>query len=250
MPIVSEKQQSSLEEILKAGGHFAYSRSKRHPKMKSFIFSVQNSVEIFDLEKTDKRIEAAKEFLKNLGKTGKTILFVGTKNGVNKIIQSVAKDLDLPYVSERWLGGTLTNFKEIKNRIDHLSDLSAKKESGELEKYTKKECLQVEKKILKLKKYFGGIARLKNQPSAIVVVDSKQEKNAIAEAKQNNIPVIAIMNSDCDPGDADYPIPANDNSLTSVKYFLSELSAAYREGLALGENEQKEAAPNMGGDKK
>lgn len=220
----------SVEEMLTAGAHFGYSRSSRHPKMKSFIFTNRNDTEIFDIEKTKNKLMAAKEFLKNLAKEKKTLLFVGTKKEAQESLEKSAKELNMPYVAERWLGGTLTNFKEIKNRIDCLNDLLQKKSSGELEKYTKKERLQIERKIIKLEKYLKGLQQCRNLPSALIAVDSNYEKIAVQEARQMKIPVIALMNSDCNPEDADYSIPANDSSVSSINYFLSEFVKAYKEG--------------------
>lgn len=217
--------------MFQAGVHFGYSRSNRHPKMKPFIFTNRNGTEIFDLEKVQKKLALAKEFLKALGKEKKTVLFVGTKKEAQEAIKKSAKELNMPYVRERWLGGTLTNFKEIKNRIDYLNDLLQKRDSGELEKYTKKERLQIEKKIIKLEKYLEGLQQCKNLPAALIAVDSNYEEVARRETRTMNIPLIAIMNSDCNPKDADYPIPANDSSIASINYLLSELVKAYSEGL-------------------
>lgn len=217
--------------MFQAGVHFGYSRSNRHPKMKSFIFTNRNGTEIFDLEKIQDKLKLAKEFLKALGKEKKTILFVGTKKEAREAVEKSAKELNMPYVKERWLGGILTNFKEIKGRIDYLNDLLQKRDSGELEKYTKKERLQVAKKIVKMENYLAGLQQFKNLPAALVVVDSNGEKIAMEEARIMNIPAVAIMNSDCNPKDADYPIPANDSSITSINYLLSELVKAYSEGL-------------------
>lgn len=199
--------------------------------MKPFIFTNRNGTEIFDLEKIQVQLKLAKEFLKALGKEKKTVLFVGTKKEAQESIKKSAEELNMPYVKERWLGGTLTNFKEIKNRIDYLNDLLQKRDSGELEKYTKKERLQIEKKIIKLEKYLEGLQQCKNLPAALIVVDSNYEEVARRETRTMNIPLIAIMNSDCNPKDADYPIPANDSSIASINYLLSELVKAYSEGL-------------------
>lgn len=217
--------------MFQVGVHFGYSRSHRHPKMKSFIFLNRNDTDIFDLEKTQDKLSRAKEFLKSLAQEKKTILFVGTKKEAQEVIEKSAKDLNMPYVRERWLGGTLTNFKEIKDRIDYLNDLLEKRDSGELEKYTKKERLQIVKKIRKLEKYLKGLQPCKNLPAALVVIDSNKEKIAIKEAKVMHIPVVAIMNSDCNPEEVDYPIPANDSSIASINYLLEELVKAYKEGV-------------------
>jgi len=229
--ITLKSSDSNFEKMLKAGVHFGYSRSRRHPKMKQFLFGIKNNVEIFNLEKTKQKLDEAKEFMKNLGKENKKIIFVGTKIESRKLIESFAKEISALYVNERWIGGTLTNFKTIKNRINYLNDLIKKKETGELEKYTKKEQLQTEKEISKLKFHFQGLQTIEDLPSALVVVDSKKERNAIMEAKKISIPVMAIMNSDCNPDDVDYSIPSNDNSKSSIEYILKELTESYKEGM-------------------
>lgn len=226
-----KSSNSNFEKMLKSGVHFGYSRSRRHPKMKQFLFGIKNNVEIFNLEKTKQKLDEAKKFMKNLGKENKKAIFVGTKIESRKLIESFAKEISALYVNERWIGGTLTNFKTVKNRINYLNDLIKKKETGELEKYTKKEQLQTEKEISKLKFYFQGLQAIEDLPSALVVVDSKKEKNVIMETRKVSIPVVAIMNSDCNPDDADYPIPGNDNSKSSIEYILKELIEAYKEGM-------------------
>ena len=217
--------------MLKKGVHFGYSSTTLNPKMKPFIFAYRNNTEIFDLGKTFNQLSLAKEFLMALGKEKKPILFVGTKKETKENTESFAQELNMPYVAERWLGGTLTNFKEIKNRIDYLNDLYQKKESGDFEKYTKKERLQIERKIIKLNKYLIGLKQCQGLPAALIVVDSNYEKTAVNEAKKTKIPLIIIMNSDCNPEDADYPIPANDSSVSSINFLLRELVDAYKEGL-------------------
>ncbi len=222
---------ASIEELFKAGAHFGYSRSSSHPRMRDFLFGLRNNVEIFDLEKTMARLQEAKDFLKKLGKEKKQVLFVGTKAGIKDLTEKCAEEADMPFVTERWLGGTFTNFKKIKERCDYMQDLIQKKDSGELAKYTKKERFQIEKKVKRLKQYFSGLEKMKNLPSAIIVVDIGEEKIAVKEANDMLIPVIGIMNSDCDPDAADYPIPANDNSIASVGLILKELTEAYLSGV-------------------
>ncbi|MEW5907719.1 MAG: 30S ribosomal protein S2 [Patescibacteria group bacterium] len=224
-------EKNKLEEMTKAGMHFGYSRSRRHPRMSPYIFGARNNIEIFDLDKTVQKLEEAKNFVRNLGRENRKILFVGTKIEAKKIIEEFSKTIDMPFVSERWLGGILTNFKVIRNRMNYMDDLIKKRESGELNKYTKQERLKIEKEISDLKRNFGGLGKWESLPAALIIVDSKEEKNAIAEAKKVSIPIIAIVNSDCNPEDADYPIPANDNSLSSIQYIISELTDAYKEGL-------------------
>lgn len=222
---------SSFEEMLKAGVHFGYSRSRRHPKVKDYIFGVRNNVEIFNLEKTRQKINEAKNFIKTLAKDGRKILFVGAKVESKSLIEKFAKEVEMPFVNERWIGGTLTNFKTIKSRVKHLEDLIKNKESGELGKYTKKEQIKIEKEINKLRSYFGGLDKFEDLPSAIIAVDTKKEKIAVAEARKISIPIVGILNSDCNLDKIDYPIPANDNSASSVEYILKELTEAYKEGV-------------------
>ncbi|MFA4890561.1 MAG: 30S ribosomal protein S2 [Candidatus Paceibacterota bacterium] len=228
-----------IEEMFRAGIHFGYSRSSRHPKMKDFLFGLKNNVEIFDLEKTDEMLEKAKEFMVALGKEKKKFVLVGTKTEAKAIVEKFAKEINMPYVIERWLGGTFTNFKGIRDRINHMKDLEQKKMTKELEKYTKKEQLEIEREIIRLRNYLGGLVDMENLPSAILVIDSKKEKNAVKEANDTKVPVVAIINTDCDPNVADYPIPANDNSRTSIEFLLNELVGAYKEGVK--EFKEKEA---------
>lgn len=232
-----ESNTSSLDEMFRAGVHFGYSRSSRHPKMKNFLFGLKNNVEIFNLEKTETKLAEAREFLKNIGKEGRKILFVGTKTEIRGIVGEFAKELQMPYINERWIGGTLTNSKVIKRRIEYMQELKGKRDSGEFDKYTKWEKMQIDKEISDLEYYFGGLETMTNFPSAIVIVDSNKEKIAVKEAKHVSIPVVAIMNSDCNPDDAQYPIPANDNSVSSIKYLLGELAGSYKEGLKEAEKE-------------
>lgn len=231
-------EENNIDQVLKDmflnGMHFGYSATSRHPKMKPYIFGLRNGVEIFDLEKTKSCLDKAKDFVRNLGKDRKTVLFVGTKKEAKEATEKYAKELNMPFVNERWIGGTLTNFKNIKARIDYLNDMKKKRDTGELDKYTKKEKLNIERQIQKMEKYFGGLAEFfKSMPSAIIAVDSKHERISVEEAIVMKLPVIALLNSDCDPKGINYPIPANDNSSLSINFFLAELTKAYKEGTLL-----------------
>lgn len=246
-------KNEALENMFKSGLHFGYSRSNRHPDMKGFLFGIRNNVEVFDLEKVDKKLNEAKDFIAEIGKNKKQILFVGAKLEARSAVEKAAKELEMPYITERWLGGTLTNFKAIRKRIDYMEELEQKKESGELEsKYTKKERLLLEKDLLKLKRYFQGLWQMKNIPAALVIIDPCEEKIAVEEAKKISVPVTAVVNSDCNPKIADYSVPGNDNSLTSISYFLDEIVKAYKEGLsaAVQEDEIKEKSDSDKDDKK
>ncbi len=230
--INADDANKELREMLEAGVHFGYSRSSCHPKIKPFLFGVRNDIEIFDLEKTHIALHKAKKFLENLAKEGKKILIIGTKPGIRQLVEQASIELNMPYVSERWLGGTLTNFKVIKGRIDYFENLRQKKSSGELNKYTKKEISRFSKELSKIERFFGGLVQLKELPSAVLIVDPKKEKTALRENIQMSIPIIAIMNSDTDPTEVTYPIPANDTSPISVKYLLGHLVKAYKGGVA------------------
>ena len=235
-----EAEKKMIESLFKAGAHFGYSRTRRYPKMEKFIFALRNNIEIIDLSKTVRQLEEAKEFLSKMGREEKTVLFVGTKENIKFLVERYAKEIGMPYVVERWIGGTLSNFGQIKKRSEELQKLIEDKEKGAFEKYTKKERLMIDKKIEKMKKYFYTISNLTSLPSALVVVDTREEDVAVKEAKDMSIPVVGIMNVDCNPDDADYPIPANDNSVATVDFLLSELVSAYKKGLSERELGQEE----------
>jgi small subunit ribosomal protein S2 len=219
-----------IEQMFKVGAHFGYSKTKRHPSVKPFIFGVKNRVEIFDLEKTGKSLEEAKEFAKNIGSKRKKILFVSSKAEAVKIIKNEASSIDAPYVVGRWIGGTLTNYDEIKKRIARFLKLESDKEKGLLGKYTKKERLMIDREIEKLDKNFAGLTSLEGLPAALFVVDPKKEEIAVKEANDKGIPVIALANSDCNIKKVTYPITANDSSKMSIEFFVKEIMSAYEEG--------------------
>lgn len=186
------------EELIAAGAHFGYSKTKRHPSAKKYVFTTKNNTDIIDISATTEMLDEALKFVKTLGEEKKTILFVSTKPESKKIIEAAAKELKMPYVENRWIGGTLTNFPQIKRRIDVLLDLKAKKEKGELEKYTKKEQSDFARQIEKMTKYFGGLVGMVKKPDAIFIIDVRKEKNAVTEANKTKVPVISISNTDCD----------------------------------------------------
>ncbi len=215
-----------ITKMFEVGAHYAYTKSKRHPSTKSFIFGAKNGVDIFDLEKTKKSLEEAKEFVgKVLETAGKQILFVGSKSEAKNIVKEIAEGIEMPIVSNRWVGGTLTNFDIIKKRADRLLKLREDKESGELLKYTKKERNQLDKEVIKLERKFGGITSMKTLPSVVFVIDPRYESVAVEEAKQKNIPVVALANSDCSIKEIDYPILANDTSNKSIQFFTEEIAS-------------------------
>jgi len=221
-----------IERMFKAGAHFGYSRSRRHPSTSPFIFGTKNKVEVFDLEKTSDLLLRAKEFARKFGEEGKKILFVSGKYEAQDIIIEAASSIEMPYVAGRWIGGTLTNFSEMKKRIERLEDLTDKRESGELEKkYTKKERLLIDREIASLEAMFLGLLLMKKLPDALFVIDTKKESAAVAEAKKIGIPTISLSNSDCNVADIEYPIVANDASLSSITFFIREIAESYKYGV-------------------
>jgi len=219
-----EKDEFNIdtEEMAKAGLHFGRRTSKANPKMKTYLYGVRNTIHIIDLEKTKEKLVQSLLFIKNLISENKILLLVGTKIQVKELVKDFALACALPYINERWLGGTFTNFGIIKKRIDYFKDLEKKKAEGELEKYTKKERAKIDKILKDSEKKFGGIKDLEKLPDAIFVLDMKKDALAVKEARMKGIKVIGIANTNIDPTLADYPIPANDNAISSVKYILDK----------------------------
>jgi len=220
----------SLEEMLKVGMHFGHRTSHWHPKMAPFIYSSRKGVYVLDLTKTQKMLEEALNYAKKLTSEGKTILFVGTKNQVKKPLAQMAKEAGMPYVDEKWLGGFLTNFSIIKKTIRKYQDLVEKKQTGKLDKYTKKERLEFDRDIKKLEVKVGGLVSLNKLPDAIFVWDIKKEKTAVAEAEKKNIPMIAVCDTNVNPEAINYVIPANDDATKTVKMILNLFKEAILEG--------------------
>lgn len=216
------------KDLMEAGVHYGYSRTRRHPTVTKFLYGTKDKVDIIDLEKTIPQMEAAGKFLGELAATGKTVLFVGVKPEARNAIHETAGLLHQPYVTERWIGGMLTNFSEIKRRIQKLEEMKEKRASGEYEKFTKKEQLLLNRELDRLNKYFSGLIGMTKLPDAVVVVDSKKEHIAIAEARKSNIPVIAIGNTDCSIRAIEYPIIANDSSASSLSAILGILKDAFQ----------------------
>lgn len=225
------KTNTKIDEMLTAGAHFGYTRTRRHPSVKSYVLGSKNRVDILNLEKIEELSNKAREFVKTLASAGKTIIFVGSKPEARDVVKKTAEELGMPYVTERWIGGTLTNFPEIKKRIDKLAALLESREKGVTVVYTKKERLLIDREIERLQKYFAGLSTLKNLPAAIFVVDSKNENIAVKEALKMKIPVISLSNSDCDLSMITYPILGNDASMSSITFFVGEIAEAYREGV-------------------
>lgn len=215
-----------IEDLKKAGLQYGYSRTRRHPSVKPFIEGNYSGVDFINLEKTKEQLIEATDFLKAVHGAGKVILFVGVKPEVRQIVKEIALSLNAPYIAERFIGGTITNFPQIKKRIEKLHDLLKKKETGELSVYTKKEQLLIQRDIDRLDRDFGGISSLTNIPSAIVMVDSRHEDMCVKEAKHLHIPVVALCNTDCTIEGIEYPIVGNDGSVSSVRFVLEAIKSA------------------------
>ena len=221
---------ADIQTLFDAGAHFGFARARRHPSAVSFLFGTKDRTDIFDLEETTRRLATAREFAASLGGIGKHLLFVGGKQEALSTVREAAERVGAPYVAGRWIGGTLTNFKNIHKRIDRLQKLTSERESGELEKYTKRERLLIDREIDELLARFGGLVHMTDLPGALFVVDSRHEDTAVKEGNQLGIPVIALSNSDCDFSLIQYPIPANDTSVRSVSLIVGEVADAYGEG--------------------
>ena len=220
----------SLKDLLEAGAHFGHQARRWHPKMENYLFGVRDGVHIFDLAKTKEGLENAAAFVREIAARGGKIIFVGTKRQAQAIVKEEAKKANMPFVDQRWLGGTITNWEQIKKRIDRLLDMKEKREKGEYKKYTKKEQLLLDREIRSLERKIGGLVELKNLPEAIFVVDIKREEIAVREAKRKGILVVAIVDSNSDPGLVDYVIPANDDAVGAIKLIVSMIGGAAREG--------------------
>jgi small subunit ribosomal protein S2 len=217
----------NLDELMKNGVHFGFARGRRHPSVKNYIFGSKNKNDVFDLEKTNEKLAAALGFIAKLGEDKAQILLVGGKSEAREAVKMAGEATGLPYVAGRWIGGTLTNFPEIKKRIAKMLDLKQQKEKGELAKYTKKERLLIDREIAKLETYFSGLIPMQGLPKALFVVDARFEETAVREAKRLKIPVIALCGSDNDIKTIEYPIIGNDSSRASVKYIVNLVQKTY-----------------------
>ncbi len=226
-----------IDQLFKAGAHFGFVKSRRHPSAKEYIFGSKNKIEIFDLEKVKGELEKALKFIEDKGSVGAMLLFVGGKSEARKAVEKAGKDLGMPFVAGRWIGGSITNYSEIKKRIAKMEDLMGQKERNELGKYTKKERLLIDREIENLNIYFAGLATMKALPKVLVVVDPKKEHIAVSEAQKMKIPVVALAGSDCNLYSVDFAIPANDSSQASINYIVGEIVSAYK----LGVSKQKPA---------
>lgn len=227
---VHEMALISMKQLLEAGVHFGHQTRRWNPKMAEYIFTERNGIYIIDLQKTVKKVEEAYNFLRELSEEGKDVLFVGTKKQAQESVENEAKRANIFYVNQRWLGGTLTNFKTISKSIDKLHGIEKMEEDGTFDVLPKKEVIKLKAERDKLEKFLGGIKDMKGLPGALFVIDPRKEKNAIAEAKNLGIPVVAIVDTNCDPDEVDYVIPGNDDAIRAVKLLTSKMADAIIEG--------------------
>ena len=229
---MEEKTMSviSMKQLLEAGVHFGHQTRRWNPKMAEYIFTERNGIYIIDLQKTVKKIVEAYDFVRDIAAEGGEVLFVGTKKQATDAIREEAERVGMYYVNARWLGGMLTNFKTIRKRIDRLFQLEKMEEDGTFDLLPKKEVIKLKGEREKLEKFLGGIKHMKKLPAALFVVDLRKEKNAILEAKKLGIPVVAIVDTNCDPDEVDYVIPGNDDAIRAVKLIASTISNAIIEG--------------------
>ena len=236
----------SMKQLLEAGVHFGHQTRRWNPKMAAYIFTERNGIYIIDLQKTVKKLEEAYFFVRDTAAAGESILFVGTKKQAQDAIKEEAERCGQFFVNARWLGGMLTNFKTMRTRINRLNQLKKMQEDGTFDLLPKKEVIKLQLEIAKLEKYLGGVKEMKKLPGAMFVVDPRKEKNALAEAKKLGIPVVAIVDTNCDPDEVDYVIPGNDDAIRAIKLISQTMANAVLEGKQ-GEQlevaaEEKEAA--------
>ena len=230
----------SMKQLLEAGVHFGHQTRRWNPKMATYIFTERNGIYIIDLQKTVKKLEEAYFFVRDMAASGESILFVGTKKQAQDAIKEEAERCGQFYVNARWLGGMLTNFKTMRTRIARLNQLQKMQADGTFDLLPKKEVIKLQLEIAKLEKYLGGVKEMKKLPGALFVVDSRKEKNAIAEARKLNIPIVAIVDTNCDPDEIDYVIPGNDDAIRAIKLISQTMANAVLEGKQ-GEQREVEA---------
>ncbi len=220
----------SMKQLLEAGVHFGHQTRRWNPKMAPYIFTERNGIYIIDLQKTVYKMDEAYDFVKSVAAAGKPVLFVGTKKQAQAAVQDEAVRCDMYFVNERWLGGMLTNYKTISTRIKRLAEIHRMEEDGTFDKLTKKEVTKLRQEMEKLEKYLGGMKSMKGMPGALFVVDPKKEKIAVKEARTLGIPIVAMCDTNCDPDDVDYVIPANDDAIRAVKLIAGKMADAVIEG--------------------
>ena len=220
----------SMKQLLEAGVHFGHQTRRWNPKMATYIYTERNGIYIIDLQKTVKKLEEAYAFVRQLAENGESILFVGTKKQAQDAIKEEAERVGQFYVNARWLGGMLTNFKTMRTRIERLAQLKKMEEDGTFAMLPKKEVIKHQGEIAKLEKYLGGVKEMKKIPAALFIVDPRKERNAIAEARKLNIPIVAIVDTNCDPDEIDYVIPGNDDAIRAIRLIAATMANAAIEG--------------------
>src|SRR5579885_1847617 len=233
----------SMKQLLEAGVHFGHQTRRWNPKMAPFIFMDRNGIHIIDLQQTVARLNEAYNFVKQLAANGESILFVGTKKQAQEAVAEEAKRSGMYYVNQRWLGGMLTNFQTIQSRIRYLRELEARRDRGEFERLPKKEVQRLQDDITRLERLLGGIKDMKRLPAALFIVDTRKERTAVLEARRLEIPIIALADTNCDPDEMDYPIPANDDAIRAVRLLAAKIADAVIEGRRELEARQKDSEP-------
>ncbi len=231
----------SMKQLLEAGVHFGHQTRRWNPKMATYIYTERNGIYIVDLQKTVKKLEEAYNYVKDVAASGKTVLFVGTKKQAQEAIKEEATRCSMFYVNSRWLGGMLTNFKTMRGRVDRMNQLKKMEEDGTFDMLPKKEVIKLMHEQEKLEKYLGGVKDMKQLPGAVFVVDPRKEHNAIAEARKLKIPVVAIVDTNCDPDEIDYVIPGNDDAIRAIRLISGVMANAVTEGKQGEEVEEVEA---------
>jgi small subunit ribosomal protein S2 len=227
---ITSQNDDLVRGMYSHGVHFGFIKSRRHPSFKSYIYGVKNKIEILDLEKTKESLETALKFIEDIASKGGKILFVSSKSEAKDAVQSVGQKLNMPYVAGRFIGGTITNFSQIRKRVEKLESLLSQKEKGELSKYTKKERLLIDREIEKLKNFFSGLSVMKSLPQAVFIIDGKKESIAVKEARKMSVPIIAVCGTDNNLNDVQFPIPANDASKSSIEFILNKVSETFQAG--------------------
>jgi small subunit ribosomal protein S2 len=235
----------SMKQLLEAGVHFGHQTRRWNPKMKKYIFTERNGIYIIDLQKTVKKVEEAYNFMKSVAEEGGTVLFVGTKKQAQEAIKEEAERSGQFYINQRWLGGTLTNYKTINKRVKRIAEIEKMEADGTFDVLPKKEVVELKKEYDRLIKFLGGIRDMKSMPSAIFVVDPRKERNAIAEAKKLHIPIVGIVDTNCDPDEIDYVIPANDDAIRAVKLLTGKMADAILEAKQGVSDEEVAAEQNI-----
>jgi small subunit ribosomal protein S2 len=234
---------ATIKELLEAGAHFGHQTSRWHPKMKRYILTKRNKIHIVDLEKTADLLDKAGEYVKQLVAEGGKILFVGTKKQAQAIIEEEARRSDMYFINQRWIGGIMTNFTTIQSRMDHLVRLEDQQERGEFNRLPKKEARKKVEEIERLNKTMGGFKEMTRLPDALFIVDPAKERIAIAEAKKMGVPIIAIVDTNCNPDEIDYPIPANDDAIRAIKLITGKIASAAIEGQNMSQTIAADVTP-------